>query len=373
MSFRNTLSLIWTNIQYKLFPILEEEIGELSDDHKKLISILELVRIEHYLPDTRFNLGRPLKDRSAIARAFIAKTILKISYIKQLIKYLKQDKQLRMICGWDSINEIPSESKFSRAFAEFAESFLPERVHQALIQDVYSEEIVGHVTKDSTPIQVREKHLRKERLKSKLTKRKKIQKKGELNRRQKQLMEPDLKKMIESLPNVCDKGMKKSAQGFTTIWKGYKLHAALDDHCIPLATIITSASLNDCEAAIPLAEKCNQNVKSLYDLMDAAYDHPEIKEHSIKLGHIPIIDKCPAGKTQKTEKESENRRRKILNFQSAEEKRYSERFKTERFNALYKDYYGGRVIRSRGHLKVSCEVMFGVLALTGSLLIKLIQ
>ena len=51
---------------------------------------------------------------------------------------------------------------------------------------------------------------------------------------------------------LIDKGMKKSAQGYTTIWKGYKVHAAVDDDCIPLAVIITSASLNDCEVAIPL-------------------------------------------------------------------------------------------------------------------------
>src|SRR5476649_2458119 len=86
------------------------------------------------------------------------------------------------------------------------------------------------------------------------------------------------------LPKLCDKGMKKSAQGYTMIWKGYKLHAAVDDHCVPLAVIITSASLNDCEAAIPLAIKSDRVAKNLYDLMDAAYYHPEIMEHSILLG-----------------------------------------------------------------------------------------
>jgi len=29
---------------------------------------------------------------------------------------------------------------------------------------------------------------------------------------------------------------------------------------------------------------------NLYDLMDSAYDASEIKNHSLELGHVPIID-----------------------------------------------------------------------------------
>ena len=375
MSFRETLANFWSNVHCTLFPKLELALGELSADHKKLIYILELVRIEEFIPSTRFNDGRPRKDRCAIARAFIAKIVFKVTYTKQLVKYLNIDKQLKIICGWDTISKIPSESKFSRAFNEFATSSLPEIVHQALIKNVYKERIVGHVVKDSTPIEVREKHLKKDtaknRNKLKVAK-KKAKKSGELNRRQKQLKEVNLDKMIHGLPKHCDKGMKKSAQGYTMIWKGYKLHAAVDDHCIALAVIITSASLNDCEAAIPLAAKSHLAATNLYDLMDAAYDHPEIKEHSIFLGHVPLIDQCPHSSAQKIEKEAEQERRKVIKFKTAEEKRYAERLPKERFNALYKDYNGGRAIFYRGHSKVSCHVMFGVLALSASTIISLL-
>lgn len=375
MSFRNTLSNYWANVQ-TLFPDLERYTGELSSDHKKLVSILELVRIENFITSTKFNDGRPRKDRYAIARAFIAKIVLKITYTKQLVNQLKVDKQLRIICGWDACQGIPSESKFSRAFQEFSKSSLPTKVHQTLINEVYKDEIVFNVVKDSAPIEVREKHLKKDSAKNrknlKVIKRKK-KKAGELNRRQKQLLEKDLDKMTNDLPKACDKGMKKSAQGYTSIWKGYKIHAAVDDNCIPLAVIITSASLNDCEAAIPLAAKAHQVATNFYDLMDAAYDHPEIKEHSISLNHVPIIDKCPTGSAQKIEKESEKERKELLNFKTAEDKRYKERLPKERFNALYKDFYGGRNIFYRGHSKVSCHVMFGVLALTASLIINLIK
>ena len=105
--------------------------------------------------------------------------------------------------------------------------------------------------------------------------------------------------------------------------------------------------------------------------MDAAYDHPEIKEHSLSLGHIPIIDKCPNSKKQKLEKEDEKARKKLLGFKTAEDKRYAERLPKERFNALYQDFHGGKNILYRGHTKVACHVMFGVLVTTATLLMNL--
>lgn len=370
-----SLSQFWRTIQYQLVPMAEQHLGVLSEKHKKLITVLELIRIEQYLPSRRFEAGRPRKDRQAIARAFIAKVIFKISFTKDLIEFLKIDPQLRIICGWDRVSDIPSEAKFSRVFHEFSMTSFADKVHQSLIKDYFDGEIIGHVIRDSTPIEAREKALKKPRrfTKDKRPSSKNRRKPGELNRRQKQLQEPDVDKMISELPISCDKGMKTSAQGYTMIWKGYKLHVAIGDHCIPLAAVLTSASLHDCEAAIPLGEKCNKLVRNFYDLMDAAYDHTEIKEHSRSLGHVPVIDKCPRSASEKIEKEAEKKRSKILNFQTAEQIRYKNRLPYERFNALYKDYYGGRTIKYRGHVKVLSEVMFGVLALTGSLLINLVQ
>ncbi|MGH7239302.1 MAG: IS5/IS1182 family transposase, partial [Candidatus Saccharimonadales bacterium] len=72
-------------IQYKLFPFLEDEQGPLFPQHKKLISILELIKIEPYLPDLRGYVGRPRKQRAALARSFVAKIILKLPFTVQLI------------------------------------------------------------------------------------------------------------------------------------------------------------------------------------------------------------------------------------------------------------------------------------------------
>lgn len=376
MLFREKLSQIWNNVQYTLFPDLIARTHELCPEYKKLVTILEIVRIENHILQS-WSLGRTPKDRIAMARSFIAKIVLKLPYTKQLIRTLKQDEQLRIICGWEPNQKIPSESKFSRAFHEFSMMDLPDRAHQALVKEFYRDEIVGHVITDSTSLEGREKGLKKkpskERKKEQRQERNRKKKTGELNLRQQQLNEPDLKKQLDLLPKYCDKGMKKNAQGFHFYWNGYKLHTRIDDNGIPLAALLTAASCNDSEVAIPLALKSSKIVFNFYDLMDAAYDHPEIKEHSRLLGHVPIIDTCPHNTTQKQEKESEKNRKDLLYFKTAEDRRYTERWPKESFHAFYKDYCGGHKIYYRGYAKVSCHVFFGVLTATASLLLKFLE
>lgn len=377
MSFRSILSTVWFNTQ-TLFPILEEQTGELSGDLKRLIAVLETVRIEEFVPCNKWSMGRPTRDRYQIARAFVAKAILKIPYTKELISRLKRDQQLRTICGWSPLSRIPSASTLSRAFKEFSKINLPDKAHQALIAGAYENEYVMHIIKDSTPVEAREKALKKEgtyeERKKQASYRYAKEQKGELvSRRQKQLQSKTVKEMMKDLPMACDVGRKQSGQGLSMRWKGYKIHIAIDDHCVCLAAILTSASLNDCEAAIPLAAKTDEVVKGFYDLMDSAYDVAEVKEHSRRLGHIPIIDAHARGTTAKEEKEREAKARRAVRLYPAEARRYRLRFAKERLNALFKDWFGGKHIYYRGHEKVFCHSMFGILALTATTLIKLVQ
>ncbi len=74
-----------------------------------------------------------------------------------LIERLKTDKNIRRICSWESLREIPDESTFSRAFAQFSEISPPQRVHEALIHKTLKGEVVLHNARDSTAIEAREK------------------------------------------------------------------------------------------------------------------------------------------------------------------------------------------------------------------------
>jgi hypothetical protein len=58
---------------------------------------------------------------------------------RALLERLATDQSLRRLCGWESKHKVPDEWTFSRAFAEFARSRLPERVHEALIRESYAE------------------------------------------------------------------------------------------------------------------------------------------------------------------------------------------------------------------------------------------
>jgi Transposase DDE domain len=70
---------------------------------------------------------------------------------------------------------------------------------------------------------------------------------------------------------------------------------------------------------------------------------------------------------------AESKRQKLLNLESAEKIHYNERTTAERANARLKDEFGGRVIKVRGHAKVMCHLMFGVLALTADQLMNLVR
>ena len=106
-------------------------------------------------------------------------------------------------------------------------------------------------------------------------------------------MTRNLSENINDLPGQCDIGTKLDSKGHKKSWVGYKLHVDCVDGDIPVSAILTSASLHDSQAAIPLAQMTQERITNLYDVMDSAYDAPQIQSFSRKLGHVPIIDHNP--------------------------------------------------------------------------------
>jgi len=372
------LSQIWLRVQGSLFPWLEEELGSLSEKQCQLVKILEVIRIEEHLRSYYGMTGRPPADRVAIARSFVAKMVYNMPFTSMLVERLKSDKSLRRICGWEHQYHVPDESTFSRANAEFSASRLPSRVHEAMILKSYKNEIVGHVSKDSTAINAREKPAKKEAKAKPAAKKRGRPKKGEerpktMTRLEKQSDGMSLPAMLDDLPTACDVGTKRNSKGHQTSWIGYKLHIDAADGGIPISCLLSSASMHDSQAAIPLAEITNTRVCNLYDLMDAAYDAPCIHAHSQSLGHIPLIDTNPRTTLGKKIIEAENKARATIHMKPSEAVRYNERSTVERVNGRLKDEFGGRCVRVKGHAKVMCHLMFGILALTADQLMRMIQ
>ena len=377
MPLKQLITASWCHIQGQLFPWLRAEVGPLTEHHKRLVTVLEMVRVEAFVPMHDGGVGRPLDDRHALARAFIAKAVLNLPTTAALIERLAVDATLRRLCGWEHAAEVPGEWTFSRAFAEFADMGLAERAHAALIERTLGDHLVGHIARDATAIEAREKPEKREKPPAEQPKRKRGRpRKGEVAppkepRRIERQMGQTLSEMLADLPTACNVGTKRNAKGYKTSWIGYKLHIDTADGDIPVTCILTSASVHDSQVAIPLATMTSARVDYLYDLMDSAYDVPEIRDKSRELGHVPIIDH----KTRRGEKpaiEAEALAQRKAGFQLPEDVRYNQRSSAERVNSNLKDNCGGSFVRVRGHAKVLSHLMFGILVVTVEQLMRLV-
>lgn len=321
-SLREVLMQRWSIVQWELLPDLKEDVGVLTPKLAKLVYVLEWVRIEEFTGSSWVGVGRPLLERAWFANAFVAKTVLGLGTTAGLIERLAIDRALRRICGFSMYGKLPSEATFSRAFDEFAQTRLAERVHEALIKGHLADELIGHISRDGTAIKAREHPVREsatapaspapsaqatlfpapETTPTPVCETAPAPKRGRprrgetrtppesaLQRQRRQT----LAQMIGEIPTACDRGTKCNAQGYKVSWNGYKLHLDTADCGVPVAAILSSASMHDSKAAIPLSLLSAQRVTNLYDVMDAAYCSSDLRAHSRDLGHVPLIDHNP--------------------------------------------------------------------------------
>jgi hypothetical protein len=382
----------WNAIQHELLPELRNEVGTLTAKLEKVIYVLEWVRIEEFTELSWCGVGRPPHERAWLANAFVAKSVLGLMTTAGLIERLTIDRALKRICGFPPCRKLPSEATFSRAFEEFAEGHLAERVHEALIKEHLGDELIGHISRDGTAIEARERPTyTKTRAVTPVTtaqsalvaidagaaethtaetpvapvRKRGRPRRGEVRPPAKESpvhhqRQQTLAQMLKDIPTACDRGTKCNAQGYKVSWNGYKLHLDTADCGVPIAALLSSASMHDSLAAIPLSLISVERVTNLYDLMDAAYCSTELRDHSRSLGHVPLIDHNP-------------RRGEKIEFSPAEAIRYHERTAAERSNARLKDEFGGKTIMVKGDAKVMAHLMFGVLALSADQLMRLRQ
>jgi len=367
MKLGQAVSRLMGNLQRSLFPRLEEcWQGPLSEKDQRLVSILEIVQVDKHIPKSasRQWLGRKLSEREAIARSFVAKAVYGHPFTRTTIDALHGTPNLRLICGFARKSDIPSESTFSRSFAEFAESGLAERVHDAMVERCFKGQIVGHISRDSTAIDGREKPIKKAAKQRSTSRKRGRPKKSEKrapaqeNRLDRQCRQ-SVAEALEELPTACDGGVKKDSKGYRKSWIGFKLHADVNDCGLPISIVLTAASVHDSQVAIPMMKMTSTKVNYLYDVMDPAYDARQIYEVSKGLGHVPIIEKNSRGWD-------------ITPLAPHEAARYKERTVVERFNSRIKEEFGARNVMVRGARKVKLHLMFGVVALFADQLMKLV-
>lgn len=361
----SALFKLMNSIRRSLFPMLEEEIGPLSEKYQEFVRAAELADLGQFVGPYGSKLrGRKREERVCIALAFVAKAIWNIPTTGALLDRLRVDRMLQRLCGWEHAMEIPSESTFSRAFAEFALGEFPQRVHGAMVKAHQGEKLVGHVSRDATAIEGREKPVRKEPAAPKAQKKRGRPRRGEIRppkpQRRVQLQpQRSLEENLADLPRRCDVGCKLNSKGHPMYWIGYKLHLDWSDAGVPVSALLSSASLHDSQAAIPLAQMSEERVKYCYELMDAAYDVSEIRAFSQSRGHVALID-------------ANARSGEKIPMDPARIERFKQRSTAERGNSDLKDNYGGRFVYVRGAAKVMAHLSFGLIALAAARLFGMV-
>jgi hypothetical protein len=357
-----SLSLLGVQLQRQLFPMLEEELGPLGALDEQFSALLVLADVGRFAGRYAWcGNGAPPHARVWLMHAFLAKSVYQFPTTAALREALASRPTLRRLCGWESAGEVPSEPTFSRAFAEFAAHALPQQIHEAMVKTHAAPKLVGHLSRDATAIAAPERPGPKPAPVPAPRRPHGRPKKGQRHpppppKRLDVQLTRSVAENLAELPCACAIGVKRNSHGFQSSWVGYKLHPDVGDGDLPVSALLTSASVHDNQAAIPLAQLSAQRVTSLYDLMDCAYDAPQIRAFSRQLGHVPIIAANPRGSAI------------VRELEPAHAVRFHERSAAERVNSRLKERYGARWVRVRGGAKVMCHLMFGLIALTAAAL-----
>ena len=359
--------------QCQLFDSIEYAVGEsLSDKLKELVLIWDQLDFPRFIRSPYSQLrGRRECDRRSIARAFVAKSFYNLPTTEALVELLNNHRTLRMLCGFENCRQVPSPATFSRAFAEFAKLSLGDKMHQFLVGEHVCDTLVMHVSRDSTEVAAREKAIKSEKPKEKD---KPKHKRGRPRKSEvrltpdptvleKQREEKDPKVSIDKLSKSCGWGCKKDSGGHVHSWKGYKVHIDWADGEVPLTVVTTSAWVHDSQLAIPMSQMTSMRCLFFYELMDSAYDAAAIWQQIKDSGRVPIID---ANKRNGQVPEE-----RLMD--PATKQRYNVRTTAERGNSLLKDGFGLRNLRVRGHTKAHMHVMFSIITLFASRIIRPIE
>jgi hypothetical protein len=341
-----------------LFGLLEEETGHLLPSHQEVAMVLEVIRIEEHVRDVWLGQGRPPMPRKPLARAFVAKSVLNIPTTKDLIDRLRADVRLRRVVGFPG--SVPSESTFCRAFAELSKG-VTDATLEAKVRQHLGEDVIHHVSHDSTAILGRERGPKK----AKIPKGAPSPKSKRGGRRVKGQGEPSgptvqqlqegrsWRESLQEVPMACDYGVKLNSQGFQQYWRGYKGHASVGDAGIPLAFFTSSASMADCNGAIPLMQMVAGRVGQVfYNLFDAGYQGEPIRRTGQALDQVVIVPPKHMKKSEPAPQLPPDRARRLTC-----------RTVVERFMSDLKENHGGNFIFVRGGHKVHAHLMYGVLSI----------
>lgn len=352
---------ILLGLSFDIQECFEEYLGE---EHRAFLAMLRVV--EEAFPReqrTSTGRGRPPIDRNGFKKAFLAMNFFQTSHMSGLLRRLESDAVLRKICGFST---VPSPASFSRRMAEMAKEAMVTRMLNFLTTKYHRGKIIGHLIRDSTAVEAREKPVNKKKdivlcveKKRKRGRPRKDEPRGEKKRKRlaRQVsMRPG--KALSEIDLPCAWGCKRNSQGNVSFWKGYKLHLDVTDLGIPVTAVVTGANVHDSQVALPMEKLSERKVTHLYSVMDCAYDAPEIRNYITNKGRSALIDQNARRGTDR------------VPFDPARKERFKVRTVVERANSHLKDHLIPKKIFVRGHDKVAFQVLCGVVCLAA---VKILQ
>lgn len=230
-----------------------------------ILAQLNFTNILNFLSSKSAVRGPKGWDSLTLLYSLIAMQLEQIKTIKKLVDRLETDPVFRYTCGINVLDRAPSASTFSRFLDKISSSNELERDFESLILKAKELNIIDgtNVAIDST----------------------------KLNAYEKSKPSSKLKKDGVS-PNW---GAKNDTDGNKIKWFGFKLHILADCKSeLPLSILLSPASYNDGDMALPLIAKFKNTYgstfKSVNYIMDSGYDYKKVYDY---ITHIikaqPII------------------------------------------------------------------------------------
>lgn len=256
----------------------------------------------------------------AMIYALVVRIVERIPTIKDLVKRLRHDFIFHLDCGFLFSDRIPSEASFSRFTKKLSESNALENVQETLLlqaiqegfltDDVVSIDATHFESRDqATPQEKKPKAEPKKRGRKPKVEQEAFQKEKEERENQKNIYEKTIEDQLDvsletlrtEIPLRPNWGIKKNSEGKNTFWFGFKAHLAVGTKSqYILQSLMSSASLNDGKAAIPLLKGIQERLSSLkiqYGTLDAGYDYEAIytQLHRMKAKAIIAYNKRNEG------------------------------------------------------------------------------
>lgn len=257
----------------------------------------------------------------AMIYALVAHIVERIPTIKDLVKRLRNDFMLHLECGFLFSDRIPSEASFSRFTQKLNESNALETVQETLLlqtiregflqDDVVSIDATHFESRDrATPQEKKPKPQPKKRSRKSKAEQEAFQKEKQEREDQETIYEKTILHQLDAsletlrtdIPIHPNWGIKKNSEGKHPFWFGFKAHLAVGSKSqYILQSLMSSASLNDGKAAIPLfkgiQERLSLNIR--YGTLDAGYDYEAIYKqlHQMKAKAIIAYNKRNEGES----------------------------------------------------------------------------